>query len=138
MIDTRRRKVYELVASIRQLYMQETGAERDVNFSDEMKADFRWWMESARIGKVILTLDKGHFGLVVGTALAGDKIFFLNSSRVPWILRPDDTPSNTSTSGSQVDYHRMIGWAYVHGIMNGEAMPMIRSGEKPMMDVFIT
>jgi hypothetical protein len=90
-------------------------------------------MESEKIAGEFIKLDNGYIGLGAGKPVVGDKLFILNSSPVPWILRHNEISSNTSTSTTR----RGIGWAYVNGIMDGEAMPMIESGEKPMVDVFI-
>jgi hypothetical protein len=52
-------------------------------------------------------------GLAPMDAQVGDKIVLLGGGKVPYILRPKD--------GAETGYYELIGDAYVHGIMDGEA-----------------
>nr|RBQ89273.1 hypothetical protein FVER53263_03656 [Fusarium verticillioides] len=62
-----------------------------------------------QIGKT----DKGRVGLVPLLAEAGDQIYVLNGSAVPFVLRRGKRLLNA---------HRLVGECYIHGIMHGEAM----------------
>jgi len=61
---------------------------------------------------------QGYLGIVPTTAETGDEIFFVPSSTVSFVFR------KTNQSGE----YKLVGEAYVHGIMHGE---LWRDGRKP-------
>ena len=52
--------------------------------------------------------------IVPGQTTVGDLVVILGGSQMPWVLRPVQRNSGTA--------YRIIGPAYVHGLMDGEAM----------------
>jgi len=55
----------------------------------------------------------GRMGLVPHGAKQSDLVAVLSGGNVPIILRPHE------------EYHTVVGDAYVHGIMDGEAMKLV-------------
>jgi hypothetical protein len=60
--------------------------------------------------RMIRTEQKRYIGLVSGNVRQGDEVWLFEGSKVPLIIR-------RQTEG----YGRLIGDAYIHGIMYGEA-----------------
>ena len=58
---------------------------------------------------------KGYVGLGPFTAQAGDRVWLIGGTRVPFLLRKE------TREVSDVEAWRLVGEAYIHGIMNGEA-----------------
>jgi hypothetical protein len=58
-------------------------------------------------------------GLVPRTARVDDVICLLEGAQTPFILRADKSYEN----GEQNTSWKLIGEAYIHGVMDGEAWP---------------
>lgn len=58
----------------------------------------------------------GLLGHVPVSTMAGDRIFILEGARVPFVLRPSHDKDRDTF------HHEIVGEAYVHGIMQGEAL----------------
>jgi hypothetical protein len=65
---------------------------------------------------MIWTEQERYLGLVSGDVKQGDEVWLLEGSKVPLIIRRE-------TEG----YGRLIGDAYIHGIMYGEAFKSAKS-----------
>lgn len=55
-----------------------------------------------------------YLGLSVQTIQPGDGVYLIAGAAVPYVFRP--------VSGDRKDRFRLIGEAYVHGVMYGEAL----------------
>ncbi|KAK5737564.1 hypothetical protein LTR17_006611 [Elasticomyces elasticus] len=66
-------------------------------------------MTEVSYGRRLSWTSKGYLALLPEAAIAGDLIVILRGGRLPFVVRPVEHG------------HRLIGPAYVHGIMNGEA-----------------
>jgi hypothetical protein len=76
---------------------------------------------AASAGKRIALSKKGQFCLVPACSQIGDRITVLLGANVPYILRPAyENPAEVVLEGRLKG--RLIGDAYVHGIMDGEAL----------------
>jgi hypothetical protein len=73
--------------------------------------DYVYQLQDVAYGRRPFCTSKGHIGIGPSEMAAGDLLYILIGAHVPYILRPD-------THGRL----RLIGEAYVHGIMDGEAM----------------
>ncbi|KAK5679132.1 hypothetical protein LTS10_008791 [Elasticomyces elasticus] len=73
-------------------------------------------MTEVSYGRRLSWTSKGYLTLLPEAAIAGDLIVILRGGRLPFVVRPVEHG------------HRLIGPAYVHGIMNGEAYD-IMNGE---------
>ncbi|KAF1981417.1 hypothetical protein K402DRAFT_235334 [Aulographum hederae CBS 113979] len=60
-------------------------------------------------GRRIMRTHKGYLGLAPEGSQTGDKVALVKGSRIPLILRPKG------------EYWELVGAAYVHGVMHGEA-----------------
>ena len=56
---------------------------------------------------------KGYVGLVPEATIPEDRIAILRGVKTPFIIRDPSADSS---------YHRVVGCAYIHGMMNGEAL----------------
>jgi hypothetical protein len=72
--------------------------------------------ESSMLQRAMFRTSSHHLGLGPSTAETGDKIFLLSGSKVPLVLRQ---------YGAR---WRVVGEAYVHGIMYGEAYDESKDG----------
>ena len=99
------RKAVEILnASTSTRVWQETGMAGD---PDLYAASFVYITGLRRL----FVTEKGHVGLGAKSIQTGDKVFLFPGGLVPFVLR-------TSMEG----YFRLVGEAYVHGIMRGEAL----------------
>jgi hypothetical protein len=69
--------------------------------------------KSVNMRRLLVSDNDRWLGLAPMDAQVGDKIVLLGGGKVPYILRPKD--------GAETGYYELIGDAYVHGIMDGEA-----------------
>lgn len=76
------------------------------------------WAVSASEGRSFARTERGYYVLGPGALEAGDVVCVLFGGKVPFCLRP--------TSGGR---YLLVGECYVHGLMTGEAMGMLGSGE---------
>ena len=83
---------------------QETGTAGDAHLYTTS------FMYIAGLRRLFVT-EKGYMGLGARSIHTGDKVFVFPGATVPFVLR-------TSTEG----YYSLVGEAYVHGIMRGEAL----------------
>jgi hypothetical protein len=68
---------------------------------------------SVNMRRLLISDNDRWLGLAPMDAQVGDKIVLLGGGKVPYILRPKD--------GTETGCYELIGDAYVHGIMDGEA-----------------
>ena len=61
--------------------------------------------------RTLFVAGNGSLGLAPLAATQGDQIWFLAGAKVPYILRPTD----------EADTFELVGEAYLHGYMHGEA-----------------
>lgn len=74
--------------------------------------------------------EKGYMGLGPKAMRKGDVVFILRGGQVPFLLRPAGR-ENVPRVG-EVDTHVLVGDCYVHGIMDGEAVPKNESDWKKL------
>lgn len=75
---------------------------------------------------------EGFIGLGPPGTKVGDKICVLAGGKVPFILRDlegDERGDNESKPGT---YCRLLGDAYVHGLMDGQAVKMVEDGTREL------
>jgi hypothetical protein len=87
---------------------------------------FKMQMMSTCHGRKFAVTEKGYLALVPHCAEIGDRIALLLGCSIPFILR--DFTKIITREGEKLAM-QMVGDAYVHGIMNGEAMEF--EGFKP-------
>ena len=69
-------------------------------------------------GRRFVVTEKGYMGLAPHCAQVGDSIAVVLGAPVPYVLRPSDVKECESGKETML----LVGDAYVHGIMDGEAM----------------
>ncbi|MCJ1383365.1 hypothetical protein MMC17_006478 [Xylographa soralifera] len=79
---------------------------------------------SARWHRFCVSQD-GYMGLYPQDTQPGDKIFILLGSAMPAVLRPIEGG------------YKLIGLAYIHGLMDGEAMAGLESGQYQLEEITI-
>ncbi|KAH7379565.1 hypothetical protein BKA66DRAFT_466288, partial [Pyrenochaeta sp. MPI-SDFR-AT-0127] len=88
---------------------------RSVNYSPRHDGSFYYLWVSVDLTRRLFTTRNGYMGLGPGIVEPGDVVVLIAGARTPYILRPlvgQDSPTRYS----------FIGEAYVHGVMNGEAL----------------
>ena len=102
------------------MVMYKKGDSRTTTGFDE--ADVRlgdWWREAVHrvlsFRYVFLTEDKQLLGLCPEETQSEDQVYILQGGLTPFILRPISQDSCEKT-------YQLVGKAYVHGYMHGEAM----------------
>jgi hypothetical protein len=90
----------------------------DHSLSASEKSYFMHFINSVRIfpNMVFFITMKGYIGTAPMETKDGDMICLVFGCPVPLIVRP------------QEDYHIIVGWAYIYGMMNGEMMDELREG----------
>jgi hypothetical protein len=79
-----------------------------------------YWNEVSAfcLGRSLVITEKGYYGLAPRLTQPGDKCCLLLGADVPFILRPHGTETS----------FRLLGEAYVHGIMEGQVKGMLKQG----------
>ncbi|GAW17449.1 hypothetical protein ANO14919_069060 [Xylariales sp. No.14919] len=68
---------------------------------------------SISMRRLFISEGDGWIGLAPSDAIVGDRVVLLEGGRVPYIMRPVGSDSDAQAS------YRLIGAAYVHGVMDG-------------------
>jgi hypothetical protein len=77
-------------------------------------------------GRALVLTEKGRYGLASHCSSPGDICCVFDGGLVPFLLRPAQCfKMDTQTKGD----HRLVGEAYIHEIMQGEAVGMLERGE---------
>ena len=71
----------------------------------------------------LITTNEGYMGLAPAATRAGDFVAIVPGCDVPLVLRPEG------------NCFRILGEAYVHGIMSGEIVKMLEQGTKKMIHI---
>ena len=72
----------------------------------------------------------GYIGLVPSTSIIGDRVCVLAGGRTPYVLCPSHKKTGEDVSNSHE--YTFVGDAYVHGLMDGEALDMVEKGSLQM------
>lgn len=78
---------------------------------------------------------KGNFGLGLPDTAIGDKVFILAGGRAPFVLRPEER--TCIDNGVERPCHSLVGFAYLHGMMDGEGVEGIKAGKEEWQDVYL-
>ncbi|KAK8066478.1 heterokaryon incompatibility protein [Apiospora hydei] len=70
---------------------------------------------SIKMRRLFISKDTGWIGLAPVDTLVGDKVALLEGGRTPYILRPTNERGVKET----IQKYRLVGAAYVHGVMDG-------------------
>lgn len=73
------------------------------------------------VDRALFVTEKGYIGLGPGRCKTGDVVAVLAGADVPFVLEPRAASRNNACS--------LVGEAYVHGFMHGEAVRSIEAGE---------
>jgi len=84
---------------------------------DARPVAWQYWETAAAFAKrlsngTLCFTKKGFLGLVPGDARVGDEVCIFHGGATPFILRKNESESA----------HVLVGEAYIHGIIHGEAM----------------
>lgn len=79
----------------------------------------------------LIRTEGGYIGLGAHPTQEGDQIWVLPGGRVPFVLRPVRSESDGATR------YRLVGEAYIHGIMYGEVMDKRRFGKDKFLPIEI-
>ncbi|KAI0972205.1 heterokaryon incompatibility protein-domain-containing protein [Xylaria arbuscula] len=79
---------------------------------------FDWTIMNMNYNRRLFSTSDGRIGMGPAEVKPGDQVTLLRAGRTPFILRQGEKVS------SQGNVHQVIGYAYVHGVMDGEAAPL--------------
>lgn len=82
-------------------------------------------MIGAHVGRRLVTLDTGHFGLAPETVTRGDGVYVIVGCAAPVVLRP--VPNSS--------HFEVVGECYVEGFAKGEGMAGLDAGEYKLEDI---
>lgn len=92
---------------------------------------YRDHIMSFTMGRKLISSEKGYLGLAPLGVECGDIIGILAGGKMPFILRP--SPASRAAEGSQAEsMYCLIGDAYIHGLMDGEAVDTATNGNQQM------
>ena len=77
----------------------------------------------------------GYMGSVPSDTVAGDRVCVLLGGSTPYVLRPYQI--KTEENGSRSFEYTFVGDAYVHGLMDGEAIDMVEKGALETQTLFL-
>lgn len=83
------------------------------------KDDVDFQISATATGRLLFVTGSGDLGMGPPVLEVGDEVWILTGADVPLILRP------SASSGE----YRLVGEAYVHGIMQGEALADVREND---------
>ena len=92
------------------------------------------------LSKCICCTSADTIALVMGDAEPGDRIFVARGASCPFILRPivaDATYEPAKERNKISTFYKLVGGAYVDGIMDGEVVAKIDSGELKQEAMFL-
>ncbi|CBX96641.1 hypothetical protein IAQ61_005495 [Plenodomus lingam] len=83
---------------------------------------FRMALDHKLHSRRLARTEKGYFALVPAGSELGDAVWLLQGARVPFIMRKAQTTgSEAGASSEMLERWNVVGDAYVHGMMQGEA-----------------
>ncbi|KAG4441005.1 hypothetical protein IFR05_003512 [Cadophora sp. M221] len=98
-----------------------TSVSSESQFPDDMETTEERYIHKLAVShgpnRRLITTSKGYFGLGVNTCMPGDLVCVLYGCSTPVLLRRVE------------DHCTFLGEAYLHGIMNGEAIESLQRGE---------
>ncbi|KAI0410534.1 HET-domain-containing protein [Xylaria grammica] len=112
------------------LYGRPTNDRLPGGFQDKLEGNrFSQRVARAILDRRFFVSKKGYMGLAPDTVKEGDMICVLAGGRLPFILRDANTTFKRLGDSSGAERaHTLIGDAYLHGIMDGEAVAEIDEG----------
>ncbi|GAW23816.1 hypothetical protein ANO14919_133930 [Xylariales sp. No.14919] len=116
--------------SLLSLYGRPTNDRLPGGFQDKLEGNrFSQRVARAILDRRFYVSKKGYMGLAPDTVKEGDMICVLAGGRLPFILRDANTTFKRLGDSSGAERaHTLIGDAYLHGIMDGEAVAEIDEG----------
>ncbi|KAL5383548.1 hypothetical protein DPSP01_005942 [Paraphaeosphaeria sporulosa] len=87
------------------------------------------FFRSVVYGRSFVVTERGYFGFAPNSCREGDVVAVLFGSKSPCILRPGNRPKDPEITKKDAEW-RMMGTAYIHGIMHGECLGTDESREE--------
>ena len=93
--------------------------------------------------------ERGYIGLGPAKMQPGDVVCVLRGGKVPFVLRAaEEDGENDDNHGdgpcraagacaAEQGYYSLVGYAYLHGVMDGEAVRVVERGEEEWMDFWL-
>lgn len=89
------------------------------------------WIIRPGIEQQFATIERGYIGLVPRSSDVGDGVYVLINGQTLYVLRFQETRSNEKQ-------YQFLGEAYVHGLMDGEALKWLKEGKVELESVVIS
>jgi hypothetical protein len=97
---------------------------------DDMNADAEKFYVDMKLmcdGRSFFFTEKGYFGIGSWIAKPGDRICVLFGAKCPFLLREWKAEAGPRAGTEQ--RYKLVGEAYIHMLMRGEAMERFKKGE---------
>jgi hypothetical protein len=123
----------EIYAPWRQVWKQRLESGSMENMDPDIHS-FGAAITTAHVNRRIFRTSSQHLGIAPSAAEVGDLVWILKGGPVPFILRPvvvGDAPTGAPSK------YRLVGTAYVHGVMDGEAMKDYEDGKQSLQTLRI-
>ncbi len=90
-------------------------------------------------GRRFFITKRGYFGLGHGIVAVGDQVCVLAGGKMPFILREHSTQMSERRGNAlpAITRYSFVRDAYVHGLMHGEAMESVATGDKELQDLVL-
>jgi hypothetical protein len=87
------------------------------------------------IGRRFIVTKLGLIGFAPDSCERGDLVVVMPGGAVPYVLRPAKLPDNRETEGKKC--YKILGDAYIHGIMDGEAFELFEKRGRPLEEIIL-
>jgi hypothetical protein len=92
---------------------------------------------SVTAGRRPIVTEKGYIGFAPEQCKTGDVVAVLAGGKVPYILRPEPNLDPSGKEGDPRQCYSILGDAYIHGIMDGEAVKELREKGGEMEEIIL-
>ena len=122
-----------------ELLVQDT--EALLPWHDEPRSAFLNWLRGSMHDNSIYSTERGDFVKAHRSVQIGDEIFVARGCSVAMVLRPvSEAQVQAATGhlgGTQIPVREFVAGAYVHGIMDGEAIQQVNDGKIEEQEVLL-
>ncbi|KAL8714717.1 MAG: hypothetical protein Q9225_006509 [Loekoesia sp. 1 TL-2023] len=105
------------------------------SFRNQDYARFENTLQQLCSDRRFFTSSSGYIGIVPSNTIVGDRVCVLLGGKQPFVLRP--CRNNTKGERSHSLEYTFVGDAYVHGLMDGEAIDMVDKGVLEMQTLVL-
>jgi hypothetical protein len=96
-------------------------------------------INSTTVGRRFIVAENGHVGFAPESCEEGDLQVVLPGGRMPYVLRPQSSSNaeNERQDDEGEEHYKILGDAYIHGVMDGEIFDILDEIGGEMEDIFL-